>query len=89
MTYMLMTIFIVHVTVSIAAATIDSIRSKLDRKEDVEILNWLTPVEYGPQPADDSPYKPRGFEKKGNGPSEFGNGDDTASFRGEQGCAQF
>jgi hypothetical protein len=28
------------------------VRSKLDRKEDLEILNWLTPIDYGPQHSD-------------------------------------
>src|SRR5947209_4514453 len=27
-------------------------RSKLDRKEDIEILNWLTDIDYGPQQTD-------------------------------------
>ena len=27
-------------------------RSKLDRNEDLEILNWLTPIDYGPQQSD-------------------------------------
>jgi hypothetical protein len=28
------------------------VRSKLDRKEDLEVLNWLTPIDYGPQHSD-------------------------------------
>jgi hypothetical protein len=28
------------------------VRSKLDRDEDIEALNWLTPVDYGPQQSD-------------------------------------
>jgi hypothetical protein len=28
------------------------IRSKLNRKEDLEILHWLTPIDYGPQQSD-------------------------------------
>jgi hypothetical protein len=39
-------------TVSTTAANVQSMTSKLDREEDVEILNWLTPVEYGPQHSD-------------------------------------
>ncbi|KAF3319318.1 hypothetical protein TWF173_003762 [Orbilia oligospora] len=27
-------------------------RSQLDRKEDLEILNWITPIDYGPQHSD-------------------------------------
>src|ERR1044072_1546253 len=46
---MLLTIYIVHDAVSIAATNVEIIRSKLDKKEDGEILNWLTPVEYGAQ----------------------------------------
>lgn len=30
-------------------ATIETIRSKLDRKEDLEILDWLTPIDFSPQ----------------------------------------
>ncbi|KIW67300.1 hypothetical protein PV04_06564 [Phialophora macrospora] len=39
-------------TVSTTAANVQSMTSRLDREEDVEILNWLTPVEYGPQHSD-------------------------------------
>ncbi|KAH8722848.1 nucleoside phosphorylase domain-containing protein [Phaeosphaeriaceae sp. PMI808] len=42
----------VHDVVSITAANVGSMMSRLDRKEDVEILDWLTPVEYGPQHSD-------------------------------------
>jgi Cdc6-like AAA superfamily ATPase len=28
------------------------IRSKLDKREDLEILNWITPIDYGPQQTD-------------------------------------
>ena len=33
-------------------ANVETVRVKLDRKEDLEILNWLTPVDYGPQHSD-------------------------------------
>lgn len=39
-------------TVSITAANVGSMRSKLDRKEDIEVLNWLTPADYGTQHSD-------------------------------------
>lgn len=42
----------VHDVVSTTAANVGSMMSRLDRKEDVEILNWLTPVEHGPQRSD-------------------------------------
>ncbi|KAK6349927.1 hypothetical protein TWF696_006186 [Orbilia brochopaga] len=29
-----------------------AVRSKLDGKEDIEILNWLTPIDYGPRQSD-------------------------------------
>src|SRR4051812_15093336 len=29
-----------------------AIRQRLEKKEDLEILNWLTPIEYGPQHSD-------------------------------------
>jgi hypothetical protein len=42
-------IYVVLDTVKRAEANIETLRSKLDRKEDLEVLNWLTPVDYGPQ----------------------------------------
>lgn len=33
-------------------AVVETVRSKLESKEDLEILNWLTPVDYGPQQSD-------------------------------------
>ncbi|KAF4943282.1 hypothetical protein FSARC_14963, partial [Fusarium sarcochroum] len=38
--------------VSKAGANIEEVKSKLERKEDLEILQWLTPVNYGPQHSD-------------------------------------
>jgi Cdc6-like AAA superfamily ATPase len=38
--------------VSRTAANVERVRSKLDRKEDLEILNWLTPIDYGLQHSD-------------------------------------
>jgi hypothetical protein len=37
---------------SITEANVKTVRSKLDRKEDLEVLNWLTPTDYGPQHSD-------------------------------------
>src|SRR6186713_1193778 len=31
---------------------INAIRSKLERKEDLEVITWLTPIDYGPQQSD-------------------------------------
>ncbi|GFF43165.1 isoform 2 of serine/threonine-protein phosphatase 6 regulatory ankyrin repeat subunit A [Aspergillus udagawae] len=39
-------------TVQRAGANIETLRSRLDRKEDLEVLNWLTPVDFGPQHSD-------------------------------------
>ncbi|KAF2187187.1 purine and uridine phosphorylase [Zopfia rhizophila CBS 207.26] len=39
-------------TVSRAEANVEKVRSKLDRNEDLEILKWLTPIDYGPQQSD-------------------------------------
>ncbi|KAJ6009169.1 hypothetical protein N7522_004185 [Penicillium canescens] len=33
-------------------ANVETIRTKLDRKEDLEILDWLTEIDYGPQHSD-------------------------------------
>jgi nucleoside phosphorylase len=33
-------------------ANVESMRSKLDKDEDIKILDWLTPVDYGPQQTD-------------------------------------
>ncbi|KAI9853443.1 MAG: hypothetical protein M1813_002220, partial [Trichoglossum hirsutum] len=37
---------------SSTGANVETIRSKLDRNEDLEILKWLTPIDYGPQQSD-------------------------------------
>ncbi|KAG4293455.1 hypothetical protein FPRO06_00040 [Fusarium proliferatum] len=42
----------IHETVSRSDANIREVKRKMDRKEDVEILEWLTPVNYGPQQSD-------------------------------------
>lgn len=39
-------------TVSTIATNIHLVTSKLDRKKDDEILNWVTPIDYGPQLSD-------------------------------------
>ncbi|KAG4264758.1 hypothetical protein FPRO03_00042 [Fusarium proliferatum] len=42
----------IHETVTRSDANIREVKRKMDRKEDVEILEWLTPVNYGPQQSD-------------------------------------
>jgi|SRR5579862_2939611 len=42
----------VLVTVSRTEANVEAVRCKLDREKDLEILNWLTPIDYGPQQSD-------------------------------------
>lgn len=37
---------------STTEAKVETIRSNLNRKEDLEILNWITPIDYGPQQSD-------------------------------------
>ncbi|KAH0536092.1 hypothetical protein FGG08_006997, partial [Glutinoglossum americanum] len=39
-------------TVSRTRANVETMRSKLDRNEDLEMLNWLMPIDYGPQQSD-------------------------------------
>ncbi|KAI9782352.1 MAG: hypothetical protein M1839_005225 [Geoglossum umbratile] len=39
-------------TVSRTRANVETMRFKLDRNEDLEMLNWLTPIDYGPQQSD-------------------------------------
>lgn len=38
--------------VSTTGANVAQMKSKLDRDEDIEILNWLTLVDYSPQQSD-------------------------------------
>ena len=39
-------------TVCVIGENVAQIKSKLDRDEDLEILNWLTPIDYSPQQSD-------------------------------------
>lgn len=39
-------------TVSRTESNIQTLKSHLHRREDLEILNWLTPIDYGPQHSD-------------------------------------
>jgi hypothetical protein len=39
-------------TVSRTGANVETMRSKLDRNEDLEVLSWLTPIDYGPLQSD-------------------------------------
>lgn len=43
---------IVLETASKSAQDVAQVKSKLDRKEDMEILDWIMPFDYGPQHAD-------------------------------------
>ncbi|KAE8142398.1 hypothetical protein BDV38DRAFT_277928 [Aspergillus pseudotamarii] len=42
----------IHDTVSRNRIDLKVMRSKLDKKEDQDVLNWLTPIDYGPQQSD-------------------------------------
>ncbi|KAF5239238.1 hypothetical protein FANTH_10040 [Fusarium anthophilum] len=42
----------IHETVLQADSNIREVKHKMDKKEDIEILEWLTPVNYGPQHSD-------------------------------------
>lgn len=44
--------FVVLDTLSRTDANVETVRYKLDRKEDLDILNWLTPIDYGHQHSD-------------------------------------
>src|ERR1700686_5109446 len=39
-------------TVSVTGANVRTMKSKLDRNEYLNILNWLTKIDYGPQQSD-------------------------------------
>jgi len=46
---------ITNIVLDVASSTranVETIRSKLDRNEDLKILKWLTPIDYGPQQSD-------------------------------------
>ncbi|KAH7231610.1 nucleoside phosphorylase domain-containing protein [Fusarium redolens] len=42
----------IFLTLSRTEVKVETISSKLDRNEDLEILNWFTPINYGPQQSD-------------------------------------
>lgn len=44
--------YVVLDTVSGTEANVKIVRSQLDRREDLEVLNWLTPIDYGHQHSD-------------------------------------
>ncbi|EAU36770.1 conserved hypothetical protein [Aspergillus terreus NIH2624] len=48
----LLTKYIVLDTMQRTDTNVGTIRSKLNREEDLEVLNWLTSVDYGPQHSD-------------------------------------
>jgi len=47
-----LTINAVHDVVTSIQTNSETIMSKLNSKEDIEMLNWLTPMDYGPQQSD-------------------------------------
>ncbi|KAF5713099.1 ankyrin repeat [Fusarium mundagurra] len=50
----------IHETVLQSDANIREVKRKMDRVEDVEILEWLTPVNYGPQQSDNFSQRQEG-----------------------------
>ncbi|KAF5542400.1 ankyrin repeat [Fusarium napiforme] len=50
----------IHDTVLQSDAKIQEMKRKMDRKEDLEILEWLTPVNYGPQQSDNFSQRQEG-----------------------------
>ncbi|KAF5576103.1 ankyrin repeat [Fusarium pseudoanthophilum] len=50
----------IHDTVLQSDAKIQEVKRKMDRKEDLEILEWLTPVNYGPQQSDNFSQRQKG-----------------------------
>jgi hypothetical protein len=43
---------LVFATLSRAGGNVEAIKTKLEKHEDREVLNWLTPMDYGPQQSD-------------------------------------
>ncbi|PNP85039.1 hypothetical protein FNYG_01564 [Fusarium nygamai] len=56
----LLTQILVHETMLQSDANIREVKRKMDRVEDVEILEWLTPVNYGPQQSDNFSQRQEG-----------------------------
>ncbi|KAI1042022.1 hypothetical protein LB505_012173 [Fusarium chuoi] len=50
----------IHETVLQSDANIREVNRKMDRIEDIEILEWLTPVDYGPQQSDNFSQRQEG-----------------------------
>ncbi|WJG34361.1 uncharacterized protein FOBCDRAFT_194101 [Fusarium oxysporum Fo47] len=50
----------IHSTVLQSETNIGEVKRKMDRKEDIEILEWLTPINYGPQQSDNFSQRQEG-----------------------------
>ncbi|KAF4497149.1 hypothetical protein FAGAP_6672 [Fusarium agapanthi] len=50
----------IHETVLQSETNIGEVKRKMDRKEDVEILDWITPINYGPQQSDNFSQRQEG-----------------------------